>query len=118
MLCGRAAKQLGVTGRMTHPVLGLSRDLGRRRNLGYSNQRPAEESPMVTIRATFDGRVFVPEEPVNLPVGYVVEILIPSLEEESGEKPLAEHPERRNDLPANPDVVGEHDPYYTREGGS
>jgi hypothetical protein len=29
---------------------------------------------MTTVKARFDGRVFVPEEPVNLPVGHVVEV--------------------------------------------
>ena len=29
---------------------------------------------MTTVKAKFDGRVFVPEEPVDLPVGYELEI--------------------------------------------
>ena len=29
---------------------------------------------MATVKARFDGRVFVPEGPVNLPVGHLLEI--------------------------------------------
>jgi hypothetical protein len=32
----------------------------------------------MTVKARFDGRVFVPEWPVNLPVGYTLEIALPS----------------------------------------
>ncbi len=32
---------------------------------------------MATVRAHFDGRVFVPESPVELPVGYMLEIAVP-----------------------------------------
>jgi hypothetical protein len=33
---------------------------------------------MTTVKAKFDGRVFVPEGPVDLPVGYELEIKIDS----------------------------------------
>jgi hypothetical protein len=37
-----------------------------------------KEEAMTTVKARFDGRVFVPEGPVDLPVGHVVEISIES----------------------------------------
>jgi hypothetical protein len=33
---------------------------------------------MSTIKARFDGHVFVPQEPVDLPVGWELEIALPS----------------------------------------
>src|SRR4051812_1970348 len=41
---------------------------------------------MMTVKAKFDGRVFVPEEPVNLPVGYELEIAIETPPAENGAK--------------------------------
>ncbi len=35
---------------------------------------------MTTIRAHFDGKVFVPDEPVDLPVGETVEIPVRPVE--------------------------------------
>ncbi len=34
---------------------------------------------MQTVKARFDGHVFVPEQPVNLPVGFVVELPLTGL---------------------------------------
>jgi hypothetical protein len=33
---------------------------------------------MSTVKARFDGRVFVPEEPVDLPAGYILQIPLPA----------------------------------------
>ena len=41
---------------------------------------------MATIRAIFDGKVFVPDEPVDLPVGEAVDIALPVAKED--EPPL------------------------------
>src|SRR5206468_7417202 len=41
---------------------------------------------MTTVRVTFDGRVFVPEKEVNLPVGSVLEIPIDQSAERSEER--------------------------------
>ena len=36
---------------------------------------------MKTIKAHFDGRVFVPEEPVDLPLGCAAEVRVPAADE-------------------------------------
>jgi hypothetical protein len=36
---------------------------------------------MTTLNAHFDGRVFVPDEPVDLPVGKPVKVFLPGSEE-------------------------------------
>jgi len=73
---------------------------------------------MTTIKARFDGRAFVPESPVELPVGYTLEIAIPApppASPESTSKPLADLSEALSRLPANPDWpadgAAEHDHY-------
>jgi len=73
---------------------------------------------MTTIKARFDGRAFVPETPVELPVGYTLEIPIPAsppAAPQSSSKPLAELGEALSRLPVNPDWpadgAAEHD-YY------
>jgi hypothetical protein len=59
---------------------------------------------MITVRATFDGRVFVPEEAVNLPVGRVVNIPIDGPADDGPARPpLQELLERLSASPANPD---------------
>ena len=61
---------------------------------------------MTTVTARFDGHVFVPDSPVDLPVGYALEIPIPSPPSESTEQspsPLAELAEQLDKLPTNPD---------------
>ena len=62
---------------------------------------------MATVRARFDGRVFVPDEPVDLPAGSEVEIPVPSPPpkppEAVGKPPLMELLEELEKLPANPD---------------
>lgn len=70
----------------------------------------------MTVKARFDGRVFVPEGPVNLPVGFVVEIPDTPVESASSEiVPLARlaeiakmYPED-DDLPT--DLAAQHDHY-------
>lgn len=60
---------------------------------------------MTTVKARFDGHVFVPESPVTLPVGYTLEIAIPTQPQPAGpdSKPLAALKEQLEKLPANPD---------------
>jgi hypothetical protein len=60
---------------------------------------------MTVIKARFDGRVFVPHEPVNLPVGFELEIPITNGEQSAGdEQPSAcdEAPDAAKSFP--PDV--------------
>jgi hypothetical protein len=71
---------------------------------------------MTTVRVTFDGRVFVPAETVNLPVGSVLEIPIPAPAENGVAKPpLTELLDELNKLPTNPtwptDGAAQHDHY-------
>lgn len=69
---------------------------------------------MDVVKARFDGRVFVPETPVDLPVGYTLQIPIPR-EPEVSPKPLAELIEQLESLPENPnwpaDGAQQHDHY-------
>jgi hypothetical protein len=61
---------------------------------------------MSTVKARFDGRVFVPESPVDLPVGYTLEIALPpqaTAPQEPEGRPLAELARELDRLPANPD---------------
>lgn len=74
---------------------------------------------MITVKAHFDGRVFVPEGPVDLPPGYAVEIPVSSPPaspaEPSSKPPLVELMEMLDKLPANPDWppdgAAQHDHY-------
>jgi hypothetical protein len=74
---------------------------------------------MTTVKAKFDGRVFVPEEPVDLPVGYELEIAIESQSSENGAKKgktaLQELVEILKSYPPNPelptDLAAQHDHY-------
>jgi hypothetical protein len=76
-----------------------------------------------TIKVRFDGRVFVPEEPVSLPVGSVFEVPLPSNENgvvQDGEaqndfRPLAAVARIASQFPINPDsptdLAAQHDHY-------
>jgi hypothetical protein len=72
---------------------------------------------MNTVKARFDGRVFVPEEPVDLPVGHILEIPInpPAAANSNGQGPLDELLQTLNQLPTNPhwpaDGAAQHDHY-------
>lgn len=77
---------------------------------------------MITIKARFDGRVFVPESPVDLPAGSSVEIVFPAptappapAAPEHSKPPLVVLMELLDELPANPnlpkDFAAQHDHY-------
>jgi hypothetical protein len=71
---------------------------------------------MSTIKARFDGRVFVPQGPVDLPVGCELEIAIPSApNEEKVDAPLAALAAVMDRFPENPqwpaDGAAQHDHY-------
>jgi len=71
---------------------------------------------MITVKARFDGHVFVPEQPVNLPVGHILDIpIVPPAEETVSTPPLVELLELLEQLPANPDWpadgAAQHDHY-------
>jgi len=71
---------------------------------------------VLTVRARFDGRVFVPEHPVDLPVGHVLEIPIAEVPAPDESKlPLAELLALLEQLPTNPDWpadgAAQHDHY-------
>ena len=75
----------------------------------------------MTVKARFDGRVFVPESPVNLPVGYTLEIAIPMQSAAQSQAlpkpPLLELVQLLDELPANPnlpaDFAAQHDHYLS-----
>ena len=71
---------------------------------------------MITVRARFDGKVFIPEEPVDLPVGYTLEIPIVPPPARADSKPaLVALMELLEQFPANPDWpadgAAQHDHY-------
>ncbi len=59
---------------------------------------------MIHLRVRFDGRVFVPEGPVDLPVGCVLEIPVPPVSvQESASSTLRDLANLSAEFPANPD---------------
>ena len=71
---------------------------------------------MTTVKVHFDGRVFVPETPVNLPVGTVLELPLQAKVAAPGvDRPLIALMEALAKLPPNPDWPAdgatEHDHY-------
>jgi hypothetical protein len=69
-----------------------------------------------TVKVHFDGRAFVPETPVDLPVGTVLEIAVPLLTNEVPSKSalaqLAEIADQFPDDPDSPpDLAEQHDHY-------
>ena len=68
---------------------------------------------MIKVKARFDGRVFIPESPVDLPAGCELEISIASLGSEKST--LAKVAEIAQRFPANPDLptdlAQQHDHY-------
>ena len=70
----------------------------------------------MTIKATFDGRVFIPQAPVTLPVGFELEIPLPASEPEAAHAPpLPELLKLVDEWPVNPawpqDGAQQHDHY-------
>ena len=72
---------------------------------------------MYTVKARYDGRVFIPDQPVDLPVGFVLDISIepPSPPEAKPIQPLTQLLEELEHLPENPDWppdgAAQHDHY-------
>ncbi len=72
---------------------------------------------MTTIRAHFDGKVFVPDEPVDLPAGQPLELSVRSVEKKTPLKSFAQMadwianlpPIENNDSPG--DLAAQHDHY-------
>lgn len=66
---------------------------------------------MITLKARYDGRVFIPEGPVNLPAGCELEIAITLLAHNT----LAELGQALQQLPSDPDWpadgAAQHDHY-------
>ncbi len=59
---------------------------------------------MIRVKARYDGHVFVPEGPVDLPVGSVLEIPIPPVPvQESPSSTLSELADLAAKFPVNPD---------------
>ena len=78
--------------------------------------RVQRRKAMNTVKARFDGRVFVPEGPVNLPVGCVVEVpLAAATPTQMAKPPLVELLETLDKLPDDPDWpadgAAQHDHY-------
>ncbi len=71
---------------------------------------------MITVKARFDGRVFIPEEPVDLPAGCELQISISSVPPKpSGQTTLAHLAAIAGEFPVNPDLptdlAAQHDHY-------
>ena len=69
----------------------------------------------MTVTARFDGRVFVPDGPVDLPVGRKVRLVLEPIDGVADPRPLAALAAALNQLPANPDWpadgAAQHDHY-------
>jgi hypothetical protein len=70
----------------------------------------------MTLRVHFDGKVLIPDEPVDLPVNCALEVEVkPAQPEAAEEKPLLKLAQRLQDLPGNPDWpsdgAAQHDHY-------
>ncbi len=69
----------------------------------------------MTFKAHFDGRVLIPDEPVNLPTGCLLEVQITPVEGTPARTPLAKLAELATRFPVNPDSPGDaaaqHDHY-------
>ena len=74
-----------------------------------------KEMPRPTVKARFDGRVFIPETPVELPAGSVVEVVLPPEPVALSPPPLAALAEIAQLFPDNPnlpeDLAAQHDHY-------
>lgn len=66
---------------------------------------------MSTLRAHYDGRAFVPDEPVDLPEGTPVRITVASLEDSSPLSELADLADRQPITDSPPDWSERHDQY-------
>ena len=70
---------------------------------------------MTVLKAHFDGKVLVPDEPVNLPVNCALEVHVQPVLETVGEKPLLKLLSVLEELPDNPDWpadgAAQHDHY-------
>jgi hypothetical protein len=70
---------------------------------------------VTTVKVHFDGRVFVPETPVDLPVGTVLEIPVRLSAGDEPKSTLAQLAEIAQQFPDNPDsppdLAEQHDHY-------
>ena len=71
---------------------------------------------MITVKARYDGRVFVPQEPVDLPTDCELNLVIsPLLTTPAGKSTLARLAEIAEKFEANPDLptdlAAQHDHY-------
>ncbi|MBI5397282.1 MAG: hypothetical protein HZA91_18445 [Verrucomicrobia bacterium] len=68
---------------------------------------------MTAIKAHFDGRVLVPEEPLNLPVNKTLNVYVEA--SEGDDAPLKELARILSEMPDNPntpaDLAAQHDHY-------
>jgi hypothetical protein len=71
---------------------------------------------MTTLKAHYDGKVLVPDEPVDLPVNRPLEVVVrPTGPVSTAAKPLLSLADALSELPANPewpkDGAAQHDHY-------
>lgn len=80
--------------------------------VGYNVRITLTGAASMTVTARFDGRVFVPDGPVDLPVGRKVRVVLEPTDETA---PLAALAAALQQLPANPDWpadgAAQHDHY-------
>jgi hypothetical protein len=72
---------------------------------------------VITVKARFDGRVFVPQVPIELPAGSEVDLQITTAPALSPRRTLAELAEIARQFPVNPDLptdlAAQHDHYLS-----
>jgi hypothetical protein len=72
---------------------------------------------MISVKARYDGKAFIPEEPVDLPAGSVCELVIspPAATELSTLMRLAQLADKYPENPGAPtDLAAQHDHYLYR----
>lgn len=68
----------------------------------------------MTVRVHFDGKVFVPDEPVNIPVGTPLHVIIPAKQQDSSNAEVWKRLDALADectVEGPPDLAERHDHY-------
>jgi len=69
----------------------------------------------MNIKLAFDGKVFIPDQPIDLPEGSILEITLPESKEQGAANPLLDLVELMRSYPSDPewpeDAATQHDHY-------
>ena len=71
---------------------------------------------MAAIKATFDGKVFVPDKPLDLPVGTAVQVIVPSPPRQLTEEEQRQWQRIRQAIEASEPLFATFDDYLRSRG--